>query len=232
MVGDTGDGRAVGVEHAVHLADVAGSEPTGHHGGVAEVPVAPAEPGVVGDVARALLEVAHQPAPLEHLGEDVRRLLAGQVDAAELGDRVVAVLEEHPLVQLLGAFEADGRIDAVVAGDVEVADELVEEQPAQALRAAAVAGEQRALDDLGEVDEGEHRPVEVREVAAQDVGFPGAELLGDVQRHGWRLYGRPEPWAGMAADLRLPALTRTMPGDQPLTAPDVRPPITYFWTGM
>ena len=62
----------------------------------------------------------------------------------------------------------------LVAGDVEVADELVEEQPAQALRAAAVAGEQRALDDLGQVDEGEHRAVEVGEVAAQDVGFGGA----------------------------------------------------------
>ena len=151
------DGRAVGVEHAVHLADVARPEPAGHHGRIAEVAIAPAEPGVVGDVAGALLEVAHQPAPLEHLGEDVRRLLARQVNAAELGDGVVAVLEEHPLVELLGALEADGGVDAVVAGDVEVADELVEEQAAQALRAAAVAGEQRPLDDLGQVDEGEHR---------------------------------------------------------------------------
>ena len=102
--------------------------------------VAAAEAGVVGDVPGALLEVAHQPTPLEHLGEDVRRLLAGQVHAAELGDRVVAVLEEDLLVQLLGAFQADGGVDGMIAADVEVADELVEEQPAQALRAAAVRG--------------------------------------------------------------------------------------------
>ena len=55
--------------------------------------------------------------------------------------------------------------------DVEVADELVEEQAPQALRAAAVAGEQRALDDLGQVDQCEHRAVEVGEVPAQHVGF-------------------------------------------------------------
>ncbi len=53
---------------------------------------------------------------------------------AELGDGVVAVLEEHLLVQLLGAPQSDRGVDGVVAADVEVADELVEEQPAQALR--------------------------------------------------------------------------------------------------
>ena len=56
--------------------------------------------------------------------------------AAELGDGVVAVLEEHPVVELLGPPQADGGVDGEVAGDVEVADELVEEQPAQALRAS------------------------------------------------------------------------------------------------
>ena len=91
--------------------------------------------------------------------------------AAELRHGVVAVLEEHLLVQLLGAREPDGGVDGLVAGDVEVADELVEEQPAQALRAAAVAGEQRALDHLGQVDQGEDRPVEVGEVPPKDVGL-------------------------------------------------------------
>ena len=187
VVGDRGEHQAVGVEQAVHVADVAGAEAAGEHGRVAVEAVAAAEPGVVGDVAGALLEVAHQPAPLEHLGEDVRRLLARQVDAAELGDRVVAVLDEDLLVELLGPRHADGGVDRVVAGDVEVADELVEEQPAQALRAAAVAGEQGALDDLGQVDEGEHRTVEVGEVAPQHVGFVGGELLRDVGGHGGQL---------------------------------------------
>jgi malonate-semialdehyde dehydrogenase (acetylating)/methylmalonate-semialdehyde dehydrogenase len=44
---------------------------------------------------------------------------------AELGDRIVAVLEEHLLVQLFGSFETDRRVDGLVAGDVEIADELV-----------------------------------------------------------------------------------------------------------
>ena len=76
-------------------------------------------------------------APLEDLREQVRRLLAREVHAAELRDGVVAVLEEHPVVELLGALQADGGVDGEVAGEVEVGDELVEEQAAQALRACA-----------------------------------------------------------------------------------------------
>ena len=102
---------------------------------------------------------------------------------AQLRHGVVAVLEEHLLVQLLGSLEADGGVDRDVAGDVEVADELVEEQPSEALRAAAVAGEERALDDLGEVDEGEHRAVEIGEIPPEDVRLCWGELLGDVDRH-------------------------------------------------
>ena len=86
--------------------------------------------------------------------------------------------------------ETDGGVDRVVAADVEIADELVEEQPPQALRAAAVAGEQRALHHLGQVDEGENRPVEIGEVPPQDVGLVGGELLGDVDRHERPSYGR------------------------------------------
>ena len=63
----------------------------------------------------------------------VSRLLAGEVNATELGDRVVAVLEEDAVVELLGPAEADPGIDRLVAGDVELADELVEEQPSEAL---------------------------------------------------------------------------------------------------
>ena len=70
----------------------------------------------------------------------LRGLLAGQVDAAQLGHRVVAVLEEDPLVELLGPAQPDGGVDAGVAGDVQVADELVEEEPAQALAASASTG--------------------------------------------------------------------------------------------
>ena len=77
--------------------------------------------------------------PLEDLREDVGRLLAREVHAAELRDGVVAVFEEDPLVERFGALEADGGVDGEIAGEVEVGDELVEEQAAQALRAARVA---------------------------------------------------------------------------------------------
>ena len=53
--------------------------------------------------------------------------------ASELGDRVVAVLEEHPVVELLGPPQPDGRVDGEIAGEVEVADELVQEEAPQAL---------------------------------------------------------------------------------------------------
>ena len=164
---------AVGVEHAVHVAHVAGAEGRVEQARVAEVAVvAGGEALVVGDVAGGLLEVGHQPAPLEHLGQDVRGLLAGQVDAAELGHRVVAVLEEDLLVELLGPLQADRGVDRGVTGDVQLTDELVQEEPAQALRGPGVAGEQGPLDHLGQVDQREDRPVEVGDVPPQDVGPP------------------------------------------------------------
>ena len=75
--------------------------------GVAVVAVAARRVGdrrVVGDVARRLLEVGAQPRALQDLGEHVGDPLAGDVGAAELGDRVVAVAQEDPLVQLGGAL--------------------------------------------------------------------------------------------------------------------------------
>ncbi len=121
----------VGVEQAVEIADVPGAQRPGHDFGIPVVAVAPAQAGVVGDVAGRLLQVGHEPAPLEHLGEHVGCLLAGEVDASELGDRVVAVLEEDAVVEPLGPFEPDRRVDGLVAPDVELADELVEEQAAE-----------------------------------------------------------------------------------------------------
>ena len=58
----------------------------------------------------------------------------------ELGDGVVAVLEEHAVVELLGAAQPDGRVDGEVAGEVEVVHELVEEQAPEALVGPRVAG--------------------------------------------------------------------------------------------
>ena len=67
------------------------------------IPPAPVQLVGVRHVARGLLEIRHQPAPLEHLRQDVGDVLARDVRAAELRDRVVAVFVEHSRVQLLGA---------------------------------------------------------------------------------------------------------------------------------
>jgi hypothetical protein len=182
-VAEGGDQLGVGVEQAVHVPHVAGAQVGLQDVGVPVVPEAPADAGVVGDVAGRLLEVGHEPTPLQDLGEDVRGLLTGEVDTAQLGDRVVAVVVEDGLVELLGPGEADRGVHRLVAGDVQVDDELVEEEPAQALGRAGVAGEERALDHLGEVHEGEDGTVEVGEVPPEDVLLLGGELLRDVDAH-------------------------------------------------
>jgi hypothetical protein len=123
----------VGVEHAVDVADVPQSERRAEHGRVAKVAVAPVrQAGVVGDVPGGLLQVGHQPAPFQHLREEVGRLFARQVHPSQLSDGVIAVLEEDAVVELLGPPQPDGGVDRLVAGDIELADELFEEEASEA----------------------------------------------------------------------------------------------------
>ena len=117
------------------------------------------------------------------LDKHVGRLLAGEVDAAELGHRVVAVFDEDLLVELLRSRQPDGGVDGGVARDVELPDELVEEEPAQALGRSRVAGEERSLDDLRQVDQGKHRLVQVGDVAPEDGFLVGREPLFGVREH-------------------------------------------------
>ena len=131
----------------------------------------PVELGVVRDVARGLLEVGGEPRALQDLREQVRRPLARDVRPAQLRDRVVAVAEEDRLVELRGALALPQLDDGHLGQGV---GELVEEQTAQRAGVARVAGEQRALDRLRQVDEREDRPVEVREVGSE----PRLLLLG------------------------------------------------------
>ena len=132
------------------------------------------------DVTRRLLEVRHEAPPLQDLREHVGRLLAGEVDTAELRHRIVAVFDEHFLVELLHTLESDRGVDAGVTRDVELPDELVEEEPAQVLGRAGVAGEECSLDDFRQVDQGKDRLVQVGHVAAKDGLFVGREPLFGV----------------------------------------------------
>ena len=100
------DQRGVGLERLVHRPLVARAEGALDFGGNVIAPAA-VQPVGVRNVARGLLEVRHQAAPLEDLGEDVRDVLARDVGPAELRDRVVAVLVEDSCVELLGALHAD-----------------------------------------------------------------------------------------------------------------------------
>ena len=127
-----------------------------------------------------LLQIGHQPAPFEHLGQDVGDPLAGDVRAAELRHRVVAVLVEHPRIERLGAVEAGGGAPGAVLPDR--AEELVEEQPPRRLRRARVPGEQRPLDHLRQVGQHENRAVGVAEVRSERGGFLGRERLRRGER--------------------------------------------------
>jgi len=124
------------------------------------------------------------------------------VDSTKLGDRVVSVVEEHSLVQFLCTIEADRGVNREGAGDVQIADEFVEEQPPERLRTSAVPSEQRALYDLWKIDECEHWPIKVREVPTKNVGLVRCEGLWDVDGHGRILYD------GESATTGIPRIVR------------------------
>jgi hypothetical protein len=91
------------------------------------------------------------------------------VDASELRHRVVAVFQEDSLVEPFGSLDARRRsVARSIRWGETVSGELVEEQAPKRLPGARVPGEQRALDDFGQVDEREDGPVEVREVRGED----------------------------------------------------------------
>src|SRR5207249_5087585 len=148
------------------------------------IAIPPAGPVVVGDVTRRLLEIGHETAPLEHLGQDVRRALARQVYPAELRDGIVTVLDEHTLEELLGSSGRGVAVRSTVAGGVETsrAQELVEEKPAKRLGRARVAGEESTLHDLGQVDQREHGTIEVGEIGSEGGLLLAGELFGHPAR--------------------------------------------------
>ncbi len=148
---------------------------------------------VVGDVAGRLLQVGGEPPPLQQLGEDVGDELAGDVGAADLGDRVVAVADEDPLVQPRGTLAL-----VPVEGPrsrLGVACELFQVEPPHGPGIPRIAGKKRPLDGLGEVDQGEHGTVEVGEVRGEQGLLLGGEVLDRVAHR--RIVARPAAGAGV-----------------------------------
>ena len=105
---------AVSVEHAVHVADIASAKRAPQHCWVAVIAVATAQTCVVSHIASALFEIRHEATPFQNLGQQIRSLLARQVNTAELGDRIIAILHKDSFVELLGTSHADGGINAFV----------------------------------------------------------------------------------------------------------------------
>ena len=174
------DKPAVGGEERVGGRLVVGMGELGS--AVVEVPAIGAG-AVEAHVTGRLLERRHaDPAVLQRFGGQDGCLLDGDVSAGELGHRVVAVSHQDSLVELLGAAHRHHVVvgrrcprEAVEAG-IGLVDELVEQHPPQALLGPRVAREQRALDHLGQVPQGEHRLVEVGEVPLQELVLGGVEL--------------------------------------------------------
>src|SRR6185436_12183267 len=91
---------------------------------------------------------------------------------------VVAVAHEDPLVE-------PGRALALLALEWpsalrDVGGELIEIEAAQRPGVARVAGEERSLDRLRQVDEREHRAIQVREVGGEESPFLFCEFLDRV----------------------------------------------------
>ena len=133
---------------------------------------------VVGDVAGRLLEVGGEAAALQQLGEDVGDPLAGDVGAADLGDRVVAVADEDALVELRRP-RALLVVEGAAAGG-GVGGELLQVEAPDGPGIARIAGKKRPFDGLRQVDEGEDGPVEVGEVRGEESSLLGGELLDRI----------------------------------------------------
>ena len=97
--------------------------------------------------------------------------------AAELRHGIVAVADEDPLVELAGALALLAVERRARRG---IRRELLEVQAPERSLVARVAGEQRALDRLGQVHEREDGAVEVREVGREERSLLVGEGLDRV----------------------------------------------------
>src|SRR5206468_10943050 len=130
--------------------------------------------------------------------------------------RVVAVLDEHALVELLGPSRAGvGVRRAAARGRREAAgaEEFVDEEAAERLRRARIAREQRAFHDLGQVDEREDGAVEVGDVRRESGPLLRGELFGHPRPMvSDRPAPRGMPWGAGRHETRY-AIATELPAD-------------------
>ena len=101
----------VGLEHAIHFADVSGTDTGGKEMRIPVVAKSSAKASIVSDIAGALFEIRHQSASLEHLGQDIRCLLTRKVHSSELRNGVIAVFNKYLFVEFLGSRQAHRRVN-------------------------------------------------------------------------------------------------------------------------
>src|SRR5262249_33922372 len=177
---------------------------------------------VVRDVARGLLQVGGEAAALQHLGEDVGDPLAGDMRAAELRDRVVAEAAEDPLVEAGRALSLFALERTAARGHVR--RELVEVEAPQRSGVARVAGEQRSLDRLRQVDEGEDGAGEGRAMGREEPAFLFCEFLDRVA-HGLAILDRADDARGRAFGLARHQISWA------ISAPTTSPPAAFASSG-
>ena len=130
-------------------------------------------------VPRRLFEVRHQASPLEDFGQNVRHAFAGDVGAAELRDGIVAVLTQDPRVQSVRAVAAHRGLRRERTA-IELTEKLVEEQSADRLGRARVAGEERSFHGFRQVRQREDGPIDVGEERCERARLFGRKF--DSQR--------------------------------------------------
>jgi len=84
------------------------------------------------------------------------------------------------LIELFGFRKANRSVDRVIARNVEVFDELVQEQPPKAFMGSAISGKQRPFDYFRQINQRKNGLVQVGEVPTKDVFFGRRKLFDGV----------------------------------------------------
>ena len=159
----------VSVEEQIHDFEIGVAVARRHDLGLAVEEIIPGRVLLIeAHVARRFLQRRDADARVfEQLGGDVGNIFAGQMGAAQLRDRIVAVTDQHALVKRSRFFQCRAvgcRLGLsgkeIAQSKRRIAEKFIEESSPQTLRRAAVAREQGAGDLLGQF-QAERRTIEI-----------------------------------------------------------------------
>ena len=120
----------------------------------------------------------------EQFGSDVGNIFAGKMRAAQLGNRIVAIADQHAFIKrpclLQGRAVVGCRVfpaEQVFQAKLRIAEEFVQERSAQTFRRAAIAGEERSGDFLRQL-EAEYRAIEIGKKRTETILLFDSKLSG------------------------------------------------------